>query len=139
MAKPFLLFTILKGNSSCCTNLSILTLSDYGKDIIELLLRAPEGLSIRKIVRHVYNAHNTLFETVSLDDVKREVKQYLTYRSKLPSSPIVHSGERGIYKLNPNSQESQQLMLQFKDESEIIEEMPENDIDTSIDMFEGMY
>lgn len=98
---------------------------DYSQDIIDILLRAPEGLSIRKIVRHVYNAHTTLFESADLDEVKRFVTQYLTSRSKTLSSPIEHTGARGVYRLNPNSQESRHLMLDFKAFEESEEEEPE--------------
>lgn len=56
-----------------------------------------------------------MFETADLDDVKRFVTQYLSSRSKTSASPIEHTGERGVYRLNPNSQESQQLRLQFQD------------------------
>lgn len=117
------------------------TLADYSKDIIDILLRAPEGLSIRKIVRHVYNAHNTLFETVPLDDIKRDVTQFLTYRSKSASSQIERTGVRGVYRLNPDSEVSQQLMLQFKEEEEKEQQtaVTEPSKDTSLDLFAGMF
>lgn len=91
---------------------------DYSKDIIDVLMRAPEGLTIRKIVRHVYNAHNTLFESADLEDVKRSVTMYLTTRSKTKSSPIQHTGQWGAYRLNPNSDFFRQMSLQFSDEEE---------------------
>lgn len=104
MARPFFFSKIIIDNL------------DFSKDIIEILLRAPDGLSIRKIVRHVYNAHNTFFETVDLEDVKREVSTFLASRSKSSKSLIVHTGVRGIYKLNLNTDEGKQLALQFTDE-----------------------
>lgn len=91
---------------------------DYSKDIIDVLLRAPKGLTIRKIVRHVYNAHTTLFESADLEEVKRSVTAYLTTRSKTKSSPILHTDQRGTYKLNPNSDLFKQMSLQFSDEEE---------------------
>lgn len=113
---------------------------DYSKDIIDILLKAPEGLSVKKIVRHVYNAHNSLFESVDLDDVKRFVTQYLTTRSKSMTSPIEHTGERGIYRLNERSPESRELMLQFKDDNEIEEtETIVSRNDDTLDLFEGMF
>lgn len=103
-------------------------------------MRAPEGLSIRKIVRHVYNSHNSLFETVELEDVKRDVTQYLASQSKNSSSPIERTSERGVYRLNPTEQTNIQLMLDFKEEEKKgEEETTPTSIDTSLDMFEGMY
>ncbi len=111
---------------------------DYSKDIISILLRVPEGLSIRKIVRHVYNSHNTLFETADLEEIKRSVTQYLIRNSKTPSSPIERTTERGVYRLNEKSQESRELMLQFREqEDDPVKNVPPTD--TSLDMFEGMY
>lgn len=113
---------------------------DYSKDILDILLKAPEGLSIRKIVRHVYNAHNNLFETVDIEDVKRFVTQYLNSRSKTSSSPIERTGERGVYRLNEKSKESMELMLQFKEQNDeqVLEETVKYDADTA-DLFAGMY
>lgn len=96
---------------------------------------APEGLSIRKIVRHVYNAHNSLFETADLEEIKRSVTQYLVSRSKTPSSPIEHTGERGVYRLNPRSEESKELMLMFTDQEEQSPETNTPQQDTSLDLF----
>lgn len=113
-------------------------MADYSRDIIQLLLHAPEGLQIRKIVRHVYNAHNTFFETVDLEDVKNEVTRYLLKKSKDANSPIVRTEERGVYKLNLESQESQQLMLQFSDYEEEPQQESSSKDDQSLDLFAGM-
>lgn len=102
-------------------------------------MRAPEGLSIRKIVRHVYNSHNSLFEAVELEDVKRDVTQYLASHSKNSSSPIERTSERGVYRLNPTEQTNIQLMFDFKEETIAEEDTTPTSIDTSLDMFEGMY
>lgn len=113
---------------------------DYSKDIIDILLKAPQGLSVRKIVRHVYNAHNSLFESADIEDIKRFVGQYLSARSKTSKSPIEHAEERGVYRLNLQSQESQQLMLHFRDDAqELSEDVKNAGEDTSLDLFEGMY
>lgn len=113
---------------------------NYSADILNILLQAPEGLSVRKIVRHVYNAHNTLFETVELEDVKRYVTQYLASRSKTSTSPIEHTGQRGVYRLNPLSSESRELMLQFQEEKEGDEDNSNNaEVDTSMDMFSDFF
>lgn len=100
---------------------------------------APDGLSIRKIVRHVYNAHNSLFETVDLEEVKRSVTQYLVSRSKTPNSPIEHTGERGVYRLNPRSEESQELMLMFREHEDEPMEPSMQQQDTSLDLFADFF
>lgn len=118
----------------------IYRLADYSKDITNLLLRFPEGLPLRKIVRHVYNVHNTFFDAISLEDVSRDVASYLQRRSKTLESPIEHAGTRGFYRLNPNSGESRQLMLQFKEQQEeYIEEQKEPPTEESLDMFDGFF
>lgn len=100
---------------------------------------APDGLSIRKIVRHVYNAHNSLFETVDLEEVKRSVTQYLVNRSKTSNSPIEHTGERGIYRLNPRSEESQELMLMFRDHDDELSEPTMQQQDSTPDLFADFF
>lgn len=113
---------------------------DYSADILNILVQAPEGLSVRKIVRHVYNAHNSLFETVELEDVKRYVTQYLASRSKTRRSPIERTSERGVYRLNPLSNECKELMLQFQEESDERDGIEgKQDIDDSLDMFSDFF
>ncbi|MCM1077979.1 MAG: hypothetical protein NC344_02760 [Bacteroidales bacterium] len=115
-------------------------MADYSKDITDLLLRVPEGLPLRKIVRHVYNAHNTFFETIPIEDVSRDVASYLQRRSKTPESPIERAGPRGVYRLNPYSCESRQLMLQFKEQEETEnEEKPFDTVDASLNLFEDFF
>lgn len=93
-------------------------MSNYGDDILRILSQVPEGLPVRKIVRHVYNAHHTLFAEVSLDDVRRDVTRYLASRARAQSSPIEHGERWGVYRLNPNSDVFRTLRLQFSDEAE---------------------
>lgn len=105
---------------------------DYTKDIIDILLRAPEGLSARKIVRHVYNAHNTLFESVDFESVKRDVIAELQRRSKSETSLIERGETRGVYRLNLKSQETQQLKLQFDFTDDNLP--PETQTDVTMDL-----
>lgn len=115
-------------------------MADYSKEIVDLLLRVPEGLPVRKIVRHIYNAHNTFFDTIPIEDVNRDVVSYLKRRSKTPESPIEHAGTRGVYRLNPNSGESRQLMLQFKEQEESGgQETGITVEDKSLDLFDGLF
>lgn len=90
---------------------------DYDKEIWRILLEAGDaGLSIQKLSRHVYNACNSLFMPADFSHVHQYVSQFLSRHSKDPQSMITHTGQRGIYRLNPDNQQSRQLMLQFKEE-----------------------
>lgn len=115
---------------------------DYSTDIYNILLQAPNGLPIRKIVRHVYNANTTLFDTIDIEDVKRNVTAFLARKSKTKSSPIERTDVRGVYRLNPNSMMAQQLMLNFQDdvtETEA-EETKKPEIENTIPgLFDEMY
>ena len=75
-------------------------------------------MSVRKIVRHIYNARNDMFCPLDIEDVKRDVTSYLTRKSKTPTSIIEHGEQRGVYRLNLNSRDAQQLVLQFKADEE---------------------
>lgn len=111
--------------------------SDFSADILRILSLVPDGLSVRKIVRHVYNAHNTLFASVPLDEVQRQVSQYLLSRSRSAASPIEHAKERGVYRLNPRSEAYHALRLQFKDEEQAMPETtPREASDTCPSLFD---
>ena len=87
----------------------------YRREIISVLTEAgEEGLSVRKIAYHVFNACNSLFCAVSYDEIYRSVATYLASNSKIPESVIMRTDRRGIYRLNLESKETQQLMIQFQ-------------------------
>lgn len=86
----------------------------YDSEIIKVLVEAGEkGLSIKKIVQHVYNASNSLFCMITYGEVYTYVAQYLLLNSKSKMSLITRGNRRGIYKINTKINEGQQLMLQF--------------------------
>ena len=94
----------------------------YERHILQILTEAgTEGLSVAKISRHVFNASNTFFNTVEFEEVHRWVAAYLLRNSK-SSDSLIEKTERGIYRLNPKSSETRQLMLQFCDKGEDDEE-----------------
>ncbi len=105
----------------------------YDIEIIRVLTEAgTDGLSLAKIVRHVYNASNTFFETVVFEDVYRYVFSWLQKNTKSADS-LVEKTERGIYRLNLNSKTSSQLFLQFVDQEEVQkEEKPQVDLSLSL-------
>ena len=76
------------------------------------------GLSVQKIARHVFNASNSFFETIEFEEIRRYVQNYLLKNSKSSDSLFEKVGPKGIYRINPNSAEMQQLMLLFTDETD---------------------
>ena len=111
----------------------------YNSEILRILVEAgDEGLSVKKIARHVHNACNTLFSTVSFDEVYTYVAQYLIRNSKNADSMITRTDVRGNYRINPRNEDSQQLMLQFQDECDEKENIEEPSVDQSLPLFEDM-
>jgi hypothetical protein len=107
----------------------------YDDKILRFLTEAgSDGLSVRKLARHVFNASNTLFETVDFEEVHRYVQTFLLRNSRSSDSLVENVGKRGIYRLNPRSARSQQLMLMFSEEEEP-EEAPKPAVDLSLSLF----
>lgn len=77
------------------------------------------GLSVKKISRHVHNATNSLFHPVSFEEVYRYVQKYVRLHSQYSDSLLKKMG-KGCYKINENNAESRQLLLNFKDEDEVV-------------------
>ena len=110
------------------------TLAHYDLEILKVLTEAGgAGISVKKISRHVFNACNSFFNPIDFESVHEYVQQYLQRNSKLPTSLIVRAETRGIYKLNPDNQEGQQLMLQFAEEREG-EDSTEKDSQDTVDL-----
>lgn len=100
-SKANTLVRILPASRECRQNKRFLyTLKDYSKDIIDILSQVPQGLPIRAVVKHIYNAHNTFFETVDIDDVKKKVTNYLTSHAKSRKSPIEKGDRWGVYRVD---------------------------------------
>lgn len=110
--------------------------SNYDNKILEVLAEAGEaGMSVHKIARHVFNASNSLFEPIEFEDVHRYVQQYVLRCSRGADALLQNVGQRGIYRLNPNSAQSQQLMLMFRDDEEELEEGKKGGEDLSLSLF----
>ena len=90
-------------------------MTDYSQDIIDILLHAPDGLPVRKIVRHVYNKHNTLFSTIPIEDIRRDVSATLSQSTRKRNSCFERAGRRGYYKINIKRVE--ELCLNFSDDA----------------------
>ena len=111
-------------------------MANYDKVIWEVLLEAGRaGISVQKLARHVYNACNTLFQPVDYAQVHGYVSQFLLRHSKDPTSMVFRADTRGIYRLNPENQESRQLMLQFESGKNAVEEEKKSPIDLSLPLF----
>ena len=106
----------------------------YDSEIIKIMVEAGQkGLSVQKIAMHVYNACNSFFNVIDPDDVHQYVAQYLAKNSKRNDSFIQRTEKRGVYRLNPQSEETAQQMLQFGENEEVKEK--KNDQDLSLSLF----
>lgn len=85
------------------------------KEIIRVLAEVGHsGLSIRKISIHVYNSRNSFFEDVPFEHIYNNVKQFLFRNSRKPGSIIEKTEQRGVYRLNTETEATRQLMFCFE-------------------------
>ena len=104
---------------------------------MKILTEAGErGISVQNISRHVYNMNCTFFVSPDFEEIRNYVQQYLLKNSKSNNSLIERTEQRGWYRLNTTgSNDAQQLMLQFRDEQQPVEEVkPQKDL--SLDLFD---
>ena len=104
---------------------------------MKILTEAGErGISVQNISRHVYNMNCTFFVSPDFEEIRNYVQQYLLKNSKSNNSLIERTEQRGWYRLNTTgSNDAQQLMLQFRDEQQTVEEVkPQKDL--SLDLFD---
>lgn len=88
----------------------------YEQEIFRVLSEAGEdGLAMQKIALHVFNACNSLFNPVSYEEVYAFVSRFLIAKSHSQASLIKRTALRGVYHLNFDLKETQQLVLKFKD------------------------
>lgn len=80
---------------------------DCGDTIIKVLDEAGDkGLPISKIVRHVYNSSNNLFDKIDMKDVRSAVIKFLHEHSRNTffGEPLFTKiGSRGFYRINRKS------------------------------------
>lgn len=88
---------------------------DFEHDIMVTLREVgPKGLPLRLIALNVFNMRNSLFEPLDKDAVYAEVGDYLRRVTQLSGAAIERAETRGWYRLNLNSQQVQQLLLEFQ-------------------------
>lgn len=72
----------------------------YDRLIIEILMEAgSDGLTVRKVSRHVFNAVNGLFDEADIEAVHKLVRAFLLRHSK-GASPALDRPKHGTYALN---------------------------------------
>ena len=102
---------------------------NFDAEILKVLTMAGNsGLKTEKVARHVFNACNSMFVPLNYKDVHAYVTQYLIKNSKDPQSIIEKSEKHGVYRLNFNSKQTQQLLLNFLPH-ESVEERKNDQID----------
>ena len=113
----------------------------YEQQILKILSEVGErGISVQMLAKHVYNQSITFFFQPDLQDIHRQVQQYLLRNSKSPQSLIERTGRRGYYRLNTrNSADARQLMLDFRDNQpdNLPTEEPQQQ-DLSLDLFSDL-
>lgn len=86
---------------------------NYNQEILRVLAMAGhDGLKMEKIVRHVFNACNTMFNPLDYKDIYNYVSQFLQKSQKGPH-PIVEKIGYGIYRINESAHDAKQYLLQF--------------------------
>lgn len=108
------------------------------EDILKILAEAgPEGLRVRKIILHVYNSQNSLFQAASLEEVKRRVLAFLQQNSRHPHDILEHPSW-GVYRLNMKSKRARSIQLAFRYEQtdETDKPLPKGELPTGPSLFD---
>lgn len=108
---------------------------NYDQEILKVLAFAgADGLHVSKISKHVFNASNSFFFPLNFEEVHSYVSAFLLRHSKNPVS-VIEKVSRGVYRLNPSSVETNQLMLKFTNVEENEVEQPIHS-DESLSLFQ---
>lgn len=90
---------------------------NYDKEILSILNEADSksGLSLRNIVRHVYNITSCdMFHARPYQDVYHDVAKCLHKEVSLRGGLFTKAEKRGYYRLNNQSRKAHQLLLEFE-------------------------
>lgn len=92
---------------------------NYEQEIKAILYEAGnEGLSVRKLARHIFNIHNGLFESTPYEEVYKSIQTCIAKNNK-SSRPFLKKAKRwGYYRLTEAAQDCTQLQLQFNDQED---------------------
>lgn len=109
---------------------------NYDREILRILAEAGEnGLSIKKITMHVYNSVNGLFCAADMEEVRRQVVNYITRSIRQSGSVIERTEERGVYRINVKARETNQLQFDFREYTDEPAEEKNTHVDTSLSLF----
>ena len=112
---------------------------NFDQEILRILTMAgTAGLKTEKVARHVYNACNTMFTPLDYKEVHAYVAQYLIKTSKDPMSVIEKSEKHGVYRLNFNAKQTQQLLLNFLPHEPIQENGSVGDCNDGADKYSSL-
>ena len=110
----------------------------YDRQILQILSDVGElGIGVQHLAKHVYNMNCTFFFQPDLEEIRNYVRKYLLRNSKSAQSLIERTERRGYYRLNKNSADARQLMLEFRntriqEAAEDKEEKPQTDFSLSL-------
>ena len=110
----------------------------YDRQILQILSDVGElGIGVQHLAKHVYNMNCTFFFQPDLQEIRNYVRKYLLRNSKSAQSLIERTERRGYYRLNKNSADVRQLMLEFRNTriqevAEDKEEKPQTDFSLSL-------
>jgi len=101
--------------------------------VIRIMLEAGnKGISLRYLVLHVYNAYNSLFHSVSKEEVREFVYHLVRNHSTLPTDPFERIGW-GRYRINLRSQRVIQAYIDFSGEQNECKSGEEGSMQTNVD------
>lgn len=110
----------------------------FDRQILQILSDVGElGIGVQHLAKHVYNMNCTFFFQPDLEEIRNYVRKYLLRNSKSAQSLIERTERRGYYRLNKNSADARQLMLEFRNTriqevAEDKEEKPQTDFSLSL-------
>lgn len=89
-------------------------MQDYKQELLHVLAEAgSNGLSLKKIARHIYNSNANLFDNPDYETVYNDLAQFLSRQSKMGGGIVKKGGHRGVYSLNSQWTGYRQTMLDF--------------------------
>lgn len=87
---------------------------DFEREILMILKEVgPTGMPLRRIALNVFNMKNSFFYPLQQAEVYEDVAEWLRQKVNQSGSPIMKAETRGWYRLNLDSAQVQQLMLEF--------------------------
>lgn len=114
----------------------------YEQQILQILAEVgTRGISVRALVKHVYNMNCNLFGGPDMDELRRFVRNYLASQLRRKYPLLERAGRWGYYRLNANgNDQARQLKLDFDNDltagDVLAEEKPECQEDLSLSLFD---